>query len=137
MALSGVVLLLVAPFFWANFYISHSERTSKAIESLGYSLPPPEYFFFRANIMSGEPVTDEQRKLVEKFDSLRKESSQIEREYLLYDRFSYIVTGLAIIFGLLGLSLTCFGFSLWYLRVQKPLDQILLKEVGEVDKKSS
>jgi hypothetical protein len=137
MALSGVVLLLVAPIFWAKFYISHSERTRAAIESLGYSLPPPEYYFFRAKVLGGESVTEEQRKLVEKFDSLRRESSRLDGEFLLYDRFSYVVTSAAIFLGLLGLALTWFGFRLWYLRVQKPLDRILLKEARETDEKLS
>jgi hypothetical protein len=137
MALSGVVLLLAAPFFWAKFYITHAERTRAAIESLGYSLPPPDYYFFRAKLLGGESVTEEQRKLVEKFDSLRKESSRLGGEFLLYDRFSYVVTSAAIFLGLLGLALTWFGFRLWYLRVQKPLDRILLKEAREADETPS
>jgi hypothetical protein len=135
MALSGVVLLLVAPIFWAKFYLSHSERTRAAIQSLGYSLPPPEYYFFRPKVLAGESVTEEERKLVEKFDSLPMESSRLGGEYLLYDRFSYVVTSAAIFLGMLGLTLTWFGFRLWYLRVQKPLDRILLKEVREIDEK--
>lgn len=136
MALSGVILLLVAPIFWAKFYISHSERTRAAIESLGYSLPPPEYYFFRAKVLAGESVPDEQRKLVEKFELLRRESSRLGGEYLRYDRFSYVVTSAAIFLGLLGLALTWFGFRLWYLRVQKPLDRILLREARETDEKT-
>ena len=49
-------------------------------------------------------------------------------EFLLYDQFTYVVTGAAIFLGLLGLVLTSFGFPLWYLRVQKPLDSILAKQ---------
>lgn len=131
MALSGVVLLIVAPFFWAKFYITHSDRTRTAIELLGESLPPPDYYFFRAKLLRGESVTEEQRKLVQNFDSLRKESSRAGGEFLLYDRFSYVVTGAAIFLGLLGFALTWFGFRLWYLRVQKPLDRILLKEARD------
>jgi hypothetical protein len=44
MALSGVVLLIVAPIFWANYYITQAERTRLAFEALGASLPPPDYY---------------------------------------------------------------------------------------------
>ncbi len=135
MALSGVVLLLVAPIFWAKFYISHSERTHAAIASLDY-LPPPEYYSFKAKLLRGESLPKEDIELIEKFDSLRNKSSQLGHDYLLYDRFTYLVTILAISLALLGISLTCFGFRLWYLRVQKPLDLLLLKKSKDIHENS-
>ena len=133
MALSGVILLMVAPFFWAKFYITQVERTRMAIETLGESIPPYDYYISRARIWRGESVTEDQRKLVEKFDALRKESGRAGSEFLLYDRFSCVVTGAAGVLGLLGLVFTGFGFRLWYLRVQRPLDRILLKEGRKTD----
>lgn len=137
MALSGVVLLMVAPFFWAKFYITHTERTRLAFQVLGESIPPYDYYISRATIERGESVTEEQRKLVEKYDALRKESGRVGSEFLLYDHFSCVVTGVAILLGLLGLTLTGFGFRLWYLRVQKPLDRILLKEARKTAESST
>jgi len=129
MAISGVVLLIVAPLFWAQFYITHAERTRLALQALRIDLSPEhEYWNSKARIERGESVTDEQRKLVEKYDALRKESERVGSEFLVYDRFSYVVTGAAIILGVLGLVLTCFGFPLWYRKVQKPLDRILAKQ---------
>jgi len=128
MALSGVVLLIVAPVFWAQFDIGQSERLSKGWETLRESLAPAEYFMASASLRYGEPVTDEQRKLVEKYDPLIKESKRVAAEIFTYDRYSRAVTGAAVFLGLLGLALTWFGFRLWYLRVQRQLDRILLKE---------
>jgi len=132
MALSGVVLLIIAPFFWAKFYITHAERTQLAIQMLR-ELPPPGYFDARAAIEGGLRVSAEQKKLVEKYDALRKESSRVGSEFLFYENFRYVVTGAAIFLGLLGCALTYFGFRLWYLRLQKPLDRILKKQAAEPD----
>jgi len=131
MALSGVVLLIVAPFFWAKFYITHAERTRLAIQMLGEAIPPPNYFDSKAAIERGLPVSEEQKKLLEKYEALRKESSRVGSEFLIYENFRYVVTGAAIFLGLLGCALTYFGFRLWYLRLQKPLDRILEKQAGE------
>jgi hypothetical protein len=132
MAISGVVLLIVAPFFWAKFYITQAERTRLAIEMLG-SIPAVDTLESKARIEIGDPVTDEQKKQVEKYDALRKESGRVTHNFLLYDQFTYVVTGAAIFLGLLGLVLTSFGFPLWYLRVQKPLDSILAKQATKTD----
>ena len=64
---------------------------------------------------------------------MRKEYRRVGGEFLVYDRFSRVVTGVTVFLGLLGLALTWFGFRLWYLRVQKPLDRILLKEAKRTD----
>jgi len=126
MAISGVVLLIVAPIFWAQFYITHAERTRLAIRALRIDLSPEhEYWNAKARIERGESVTDEQRMLVEKYDAQQEESSRLGNEFLVYDLFSYVVTGAAIFLGLLGLVLTPLGFCLWYQRLQKPLDRIL------------
>ena len=121
-------ILIVAPIFWAKFYITHAERTRIAFQTLFESIPPYDYYFAKPKVDSGESVTEAQRKMVEKFDSLRKESGRVGSEYLMYDRFSFVVTWAAIFMGLLGATLTWFGFLLWYRRVQKPLDRILMKE---------
>jgi hypothetical protein len=136
MALSGVVLLMVAPFFWAKFYITHAEQTRMAFETLFESIPPYDYYISKGKVERGESVTEDQKKLVEKFDALRKESGRAGSEFLLYDRFSYVVTGAAIFLGLLGVALTWFGFLLWYRRVQKPLDRILMKEIKKANESS-
>jgi len=129
MAISGVVLLIVAPFFWAQFHITHAERARLAFQALKIDLSPEhEYWNSKARIERGESVTDEQRKLVEKYDAKRKEDDRAISEFLVYEGFSYVVTGAAIFLGVLGLVLTGLGFPLWYLRVQKPLDLILLKQ---------
>ncbi len=128
MALSGVVLLIVAPIFWAQFYISQAERTRRAFETLGESLVPADYEMAKVKFENGKPLTDEEKKLVEKYDALKKEAARAGSEFLIYDRFSRVVTVVAILLGVLGCLLTWFGFCLWYLRVQKPLDRILLKE---------
>jgi hypothetical protein len=94
-------------------------------------LPPPSYYDARAAIERGLRVSEEQKKLVEKYDALRKESSRVGSEFLVYENFRYVVTGAAIFLGLLGCALTYFGFRLWYLRLQKPLDHILGKQAGE------
>jgi hypothetical protein len=132
MAISGVVLLIVAPIFWAQFHITHAERTRLAFQALRIVLPPEdEYWNSKARIERGEPVTEKQRKLVEKYDALRKESDRIGSEFLIYESFSNVVTVAAIFLGLLGLVLTPLGFGLWYVRVQKPLDRILAKQAGK------
>lgn len=132
MAISGVVLLIVAPVFWAQFYITHAERTRLAIRALRIDLSPEhEYWNAKARIERGKSVTDEQRKLVEKYDAQKEEQSRAGSEFLVYEGFSYVVTWAAIVLGLLGLVLTTFGFWLWYVRVQKPLDRILAKQVGK------
>jgi len=134
MAISGVVLLIVAPFFWAKFYITQAERTRLAIETLG-SVSAWDTLESKARIKIGAPVTDKQKKQVEKDDALQEESGRVMHEFLLYDQFTYVVTGAAIFLGLLGLVLTAFGFPLWYLRVQKPLDQILLGSLERMKQK--
>jgi uncharacterized membrane protein YciS (DUF1049 family) len=135
MALSGVVLLLVAPIFWVNFYISHSDRTRAAIASLDY-LPPPDYYSSKAKLLRGESIPDQQIELIDKVDSLRNKDSQLSHDYLVYDRFTYLVTVLAISMALAGITLTWFGFRLWYLRVQKPLDLLLLKKSKHIHENS-
>jgi hypothetical protein len=133
MAISGVVLLIVAPFFWAKFYISQAERTRLAFQLLGESLQHPDYYEFKAKIEKGETVTEEQKKQVERYDALRKKARRVGSGFLLYSRFCYVVTGAAIFLGLLGLGLTWFGFRLWYIRVQKPLDRILARQATKTD----
>jgi hypothetical protein len=133
MAISGVVLLIVAPFFWAQFHITHAERTRLAIRGLRVLPPDHEYFNSKARIERGDAVTDEQRKLVEKYDAQREESDRVSSEFWVYQGFSYVVTGAAIFLGLLGLVLSGLGFRLWYLRVQKPLDLILVKQTRKSD----
>jgi len=129
MAISGVVLLIVAPVFWAQFYITHAERTRLAIRALRIDLSPEnEYWNAKARIERGESVTNEQRKLVEKYDARKEESSRVGSEFLVYDRFSSVVTVIAIILWMFGLVLTPFGFWRWYQKVQKPLDRILAKQ---------
>jgi len=108
MALSGVILLIIAPFFWAKFYITHTERTRSAWDALRPL--PYEYFMAKAKVESGEPVSEGQRKLVETHDAMRKESDKLGSEYLLYDRFSNVVTATAVFLWLLGHLLTWFGF---------------------------
>jgi hypothetical protein len=126
MAISGVVLLIVAPIFWAQFYITHAERTQLAIRALRIDLPPEhEYWDSKARIERAESVTDEQRKFVEEYDAQQKESDRIVSEFLIYEGFSTVVTVVAIFLFSLGLVFTPLGFRLWYVRVQKPLDRIL------------
>jgi hypothetical protein len=128
MAMSGVVLLIVAPIFCAQFYVSQAERTRKAFETLGESFAPADYEMAKVKFENDKPITDEEKNLIEKYDALKKEASSAGSEFLIYDRFSRVVTVLSILLGLLGCLLSWFGFYLWYLRVQKPLDRILLKE---------
>jgi hypothetical protein len=129
MAISGVVLLIVAPIFWAQFYITHTERTRLAIRALRIDLSPEhEYWNAKARIERGESVTNEQKKLVEKYDAQQEEAGRVSSEFLVYDRFSCVVTVVAIALFSLGLVFTPLGFRLWYVRVQKPLDHILAKQ---------
>jgi hypothetical protein len=118
MAISGVVLLIVAPIFWAQFYITHAERTRLAFRALKIDLSPEhEYWNSKARIERGESVTDEQRKLVEKYDAQQKESDRIGSEFLIYEGFSTVVTVVAMFLWLLGLVLTPYGFWQWYQKV--------------------
>jgi Flp pilus assembly protein TadB len=138
MAISGVVLLIVAPVFWAQFYITHAERTRLALRALRIDISPEdEYWHAKARIERGKSATDEQRKLVEKYDAQQEEHSRVSSEFLVYEGFSYVVTGVAIALGLLGVVLTPLGFWLWYQRVQKPLDRILAKQLKKSDKHST
>ena len=138
MAISGVVLLIVAPVFWAQFYITHAERTRLALRALRIDISPEdEYWNAKARIERGKSVTDEQRKLVEKYDDQQEEHRRVSSEFLVYEGFSYVVTGVAIALGLLGVVLTPLGFWLWYHRVQKPLDRILAKQLKKRDKHST
>lgn len=128
MALSGVVMFIVAPIFYVNFYISYKKIEYTAIDSL--RVPHPEYYFIKSKMEHGETVTKSQKELVEKWDSFKKEGSSVKIEYNLYTRFSNVITFLSIVMGTIGLALSIVGFWLWYNRVQKPLDIILMNETS-------
>jgi hypothetical protein len=137
MAISGVVLIIVSPIFWAHFHITQTQRTRLAFETLAESLPPAEYMMAEAKIRNAKVVTEEEKKLVEKYDALLKESRLAGSEYLAYADFTNVVTGVAIVLGTLGVVLSASGFILWYCRVQVPLDRILAKQAKEADEDST
>jgi hypothetical protein len=133
MALSGILLLLVAPFFWAQYRVRSTENMVSTIQLS--DLPPWEYYALKSKSMKGEPLTQSQRELVENVDALEKEFDKAKREFTLYTRYSKIVDCVASSLTLLGFFLAVAGFVFWYIRVQRPLDLILQNELkrGNLD----
>ena len=64
----------------------------------------------------------------ETVDTRRKELRLAEAQYTLFRSLSAIVNSLSIISALAGVALGYRGFRLWYVRVQRPQDQILLRQ---------
>ena len=129
MALAGIVMLIVAPIFYAKYYISHYNIELEAIESLKIYKPAELYF------KNTKELTKEEKIFLDKIESKEKENKQIQKGYELYSRFSNVILLLSIIMAAVGLALSIVGFWLWYNRVQKPLDKILLNETKMVSKK--
>ena len=128
MALSGIILLVVAPFFWAKYYISQAERTHMALKTLRESIAPYNYYIANGKLQNGEPLSDNEKKLVEKYDALKNDADQAGSEFLVYDKFSFVIAVAAISLGVLGAVLTGCGFYNWYYKVQRPLDRLLLEQ---------
>jgi hypothetical protein len=134
-ALTGVLMFIVAPIFYVNFYISYHKIELDAIDSL--RVPSWDYYESKSKIEHGETVTNAQKELVEKWDSFKREGSNTQLDYHLYTRFSCVITLLSFIMAVMGLALAIIGFWFWYNRVQKPLDAILLNEVKEKKNKGN
>lgn len=78
-----------------------------AFAALIESIPSYDYYVAKTNIDSGKPVTNAERTLVAKYEAIQKESASAGSKFLIYDRFQYIVSGLAITLGLLGSGSLC------------------------------
>src|SRR5689334_12006318 len=89
MALSGLVLIIIAPFFWANYYFPQADRIHLAFESLrdevnGLSLPDPLK-------QTTQQIKEERAKM----DALRKKAAQAGHDFVLYEDFRPYVIGVS------------------------------------------
>lgn len=136
MALAGIVLLVAAPFYWTSYYVKQQERFHATLRSMKAAMPPSDYFYAKVQIEKGDNVSPERRQLVEHYDAAKKESDELGDEFLVTEQFQRVAAFFAIFLGGLGLVLVFLGFSLWYLRVQRPLDRVLMREtkMGNVTK---
>lgn len=128
-ALTGLVLLLAAIFLWANFYIHRLEKNLLVRVRLLEAIEAPyQYYIAKARAKNGEDVSIEQKTMISRFDEAKAASDQALMEFNQVDNYNLIVTRIALCLGFSGIVISTIGFRLWYLRVQKPLDRILLNE---------
>jgi hypothetical protein len=133
-AISGVVLLIGAPVYWTSYELQLQERETEAWASLIKQVSVPGEYFFPPKA-DGTP---EAAKAHEKWEALKRivdaqeaDNFRIRRRLHDLERFEVLVTTLAWTFGMLGLFLSMLGFRLWYVRVQRPQDRLLLKQAAE------
>jgi len=133
MAITGVVLFVGAPVYWATFYFQLAEKeTASQVarvelreQILEYAhLPPPP----KRGEQLSPGVSEAWAKQRETVDTRRKELRLAEAQYTLFRSLSAIVNSLSIISALAGVAIGYRGFRLWYVRVQRPQDQILLRQ---------
>ena len=132
-AISGLVLLFGAPVYWATFELQLQERRTEAIVAFEKSWPPAEYFF------SPKPDdTPENARVRERWEALRNavEAAEVRNARATarlhqFERLDRGLSALAIVLALAGLAAALVGFRLWYVRVQRPQDRLLLKQAME------
>jgi len=128
MALAGIVLLVAAPFFWTTYRLKQEEHLRAELRWMAEAQPPSEYYLAKVQIEHGETVSLERRQMVERFDYAEKELGRVSDEFAALESYKLTVSILAATMGTIGLSLAAFGFPLWYVRVQRPLDRLLVRE---------
>jgi hypothetical protein len=124
------VLVVAAPFFWATSYLKQEERWHSSLNSLVEALPPSEYFIAQAELKHGDSISPERRQLVERYDAAKKESNRLVGEFVTYERFQQIGSAVAVTMFVGGLVLAAVGFQLWYVRIQRPLDCVLVPPIA-------
>jgi hypothetical protein len=137
LALTGFVLVLSAPVYWASYSLPLAEKealhdlASRELQEqiLKYgSLPAPP--------RAGEAPTVEFRESAARqaadLDVRRHELRVAENQVALQRRLLRVVGAISLIGGLLGAILASFGFTLWYRRVQISQDKILVLQANPV-----
>ena len=99
-----------------------------AIETVIETFPTLDFYISAVENKIGATVSEEHKKLVEKYETRQMESRRALSQLLVYESFRRVVTVASIVLSVLGCGLAILGFRWWYIRVQKPLDQILKKQ---------
>jgi hypothetical protein len=112
MALAGLVLMFGAPIYWAKY---EADLTDYVVEQIR-NLPevPPLY----------STPTPEDRAEAKRKAEAWKPPSGLAR----YMRHDIAINTISLVLFIAGFICTGLGFWLWYVRVQRHLDALLLKQ---------
>ncbi len=132
-AISGLVLLFGAPVYWGTFELQVQERRTEAIVAFEKSWPPPEYFFLPTSVGTndGGGARERLEALRQSVEAAQAENVRATERLREFERLERWLTVLAILLAVVGLAATVGGFRLWYVRVQRPQDQLLWKQAME------
>ena len=136
-AISGVVLFILAPVYWAGFYVAYKHQELAAFQTLFGAVASYDFYMDNAAAEAGKPITPEQKSRIEHQRAARQQANSTGLDYNLMAKFYGVVNGSALVFELAGLMLMYWGFNRWYYRVQEPLDKILQKQAKDFVKGNS
>jgi len=133
-AISGLLLLVGAPVYWATFEVKLQERQTEAWVSLfkriqvpGEYLVPPRF----ESTPEGNRAREEWQALRDSIDSQEAEHFRITAQLRDLERVERLVSVVALLAAVLGLIFASLGFRFWYVRVQVLQDQLLKKQLAE------
>lgn len=150
MAITGLVLFIVSPGYWLAIHskatplIKAQNEERKAELALADALTNPIYaatttntFFRKDGLLEVRGrivrtlqtnVPDAQRAMTNTVQNLQQALEKADVQAVIY--FEHTRVAKLVALGTMGLGalLMGVGFSLWYVRVQKPLDLILAKK---------
>jgi hypothetical protein len=128
-SIAGLILLLGSPVYWASFSLALEQRELDDLVAFFKTnqSTPGEYFFPpRAD------DTPEGKQRRERWETIKKTVDEAELERFrtsgnlsLYARYRNTVAALSLLSAFVGLLVSLVGFRLWFIRVQRPQDQLL------------
>jgi hypothetical protein len=130
-AITGVILCILAPLYWASFYVAYRHQELAALQSLHDAVASEDFSVLKATDQTAKTMTTEEKQLVEHSNSAKQRAQSTGADYLLMARFFNVVNVIAVTFEIAGLFVTFWGFNRWYRRVQEPLDRILQKQARD------
>jgi hypothetical protein len=142
MAITGLVLLVLSPYFWVRFSLAEHEKLDATTKALFNYFPNIRYMDnLEATRQAGRWVsptnTDpfESNRLV-LLQAAGNDYQRAATEFEDLNRHAGLIAFACVAGAAIGLALCVSGFWLWYSRIQKHQDRILAIEAKAVTEPS-
>ena len=132
-ALAGLVLFIGAPVFWIQYTLElrqgEDDHVRANLTALGVFLEAHDAasYFRPAGIPTPTPVPEALANEKKVQAAVETASARLGQ----YAPYAAWVTATATVAAILGLALAILGFRLWYVRVQRPQDLLLMRQLDQ------